>query len=299
MMRSFERRLETLPLLGLGVSTEYGAMRAPDALDLSAARAELPRCVEVLEVGVEVSKGLDDDTISWVKSGAPTTYHFLDINLDDPADFDQRWLEQTRAVIRALKPAWLCGDAGLWHHGPRCEGHMILLPPILTRDSAYALADGIARLRDETGLEVLPENPPGQLFVGPLHLLDFFAIVLDRADTGMLLDAAHLAIYQDAQGLPVTSALDGFPLDRVIELHMAGGARRTHQGLDYIEDDHNPHILPETWEIFDRCAHDLTELRAVIFECERNPLHRCRDALQELRRALDNKLPPHSKWRST
>ena len=58
MMRSFERRLEALPLLGLGVSTEYGAMRASGALDLSAARAELPHCVEVLEVGVEVSNCL-------------------------------------------------------------------------------------------------------------------------------------------------------------------------------------------------------------------------------------------------
>lgn len=296
-MSSFERRLASLPHLGLGVSTEYGAMRADGALDLDAARQELPECVQVLEVGVEVSKGLDEDTARWVERGLPTTYHFLDINLDDPQDFDERWLQQTREVIQALKPAWLCGDAGLWHHGPRCEGHMLLLPPILTQESAHALADGIVRLREETGCEVLPENPPGQVFVGPLHLLDFFAIVIDRADTGMLLDAAHLAIYQDSMGIPVTSGLDHFPLDRVIELHMAGGARRTHQGLSYIEDDHNPHILSETWQIFDHCAPNLTELRAVIFECERNPLDQCREELITLRAALDQRLPDHSRWR--
>ena len=176
---------------------------------------------------------------------------------------------------------------------------MLLLPPIFTRDSAYALADGIIRLREETGLEVLPENPPGQIFVGPLHLLDFFALVIERADTGMLLDAAHLAIYQNTQGLPMTSGLDGFPLDRVIELHMAGGAWRSYRGLDYIEDDHNPQILPETWEIFHESADRLTELRAVIFECERNPFEQCQGGMTELRSALDKHLPAHSIWQSS
>ena len=175
---------------------------------------------------------------------------------------------------------------------------MLLLPPILTRDSAYSLADGIVRLREETGLEVFPENPPGHVFIGPLHLLDFFAIVLERADTGMLLDAAHLAIYQDALGLPMTTALDGFPLERIVELHLAGGARRLHRELSYIEDDHNPQVLPETWEVFQRCAPHLTELRAVIFECERNPLSRCQDELLKIRRTLDKRLPSHSIWRS-
>jgi uncharacterized protein (UPF0276 family) len=282
----------------MGVSTEYGAMSAPGALDIAQARQELPQCIELLELGVETAKGLDQDALAWVKSGSPTTYHFLDINLDDPVDFDQDWIDQLRELIEVAQPHWLCGDAGMWHHGPRHEGHMLLLPPILTRDSAYALADGIIKLREETGLEVFPENPPGQIFVGPLHILDFFALVIERADTGMLLDAAHLAIYQTAQGLPMTSGLDHFPLDRVIELHMAGGAWRSYQGLDYIEDDHNPYILPETWEIFRASVDRLTELRAVIFECERNSLDQCRTEMRELRSTLDKTLPTDSIWRS-
>lgn len=295
-MSGFTQRLNSLPHLGLGVSTEYGAMSAPGSLDIERARRELPRCVEVLEIGVEASLGFDQDVTRWVQSGSPTTYHFLDINLDDPDDFDPEWLERVRALITTAEPAWLCGDAGLWHHGPRARGHMLLLPPILSRDSAYALADGVARLREETGLEVFPENPPGHAFVGPLHLLDFFAIVLERADTGMLLDAAHLAIYQDAHGFPMTAGLDGFPIDRVIELHMAGGSRMNRSGLSYIEDDHTPHVLDETWEIFHRLAPNLNELRAVIFECERNTFERCSEPLISLRETLDRSLSPKSHW---
>lgn len=296
-MAHFNERVQSLPRLGMGISTEYGAFTAPNSLDLNRLRTELPQCAEVLELGVEVAKGLDSDALSWIAQGRATTYHFLDINLDDPNDFDSLWLSNLKDLINLSKPAWLCGDAGLWHHGPRAEGHMLLLPPILTKDSAYALADGIIRLREESGLEVFPENPPGHVFLGPLHMLDFFAIVMERADTGMLLDLAHLTIYQDFKSLPLTTGLDGFPIDRVVELHMAGGSTKIHQGLEYIEDDHNPTILPQTWSIFQSIASKLTELRAVIFECERNSFESCKANMIELRAALDHSLPQASQWR--
>lgn len=296
-MAGFVDRLKKLPTLGMGISTEYGAFTAPNSLDLKQLHAELPTCAEVLELGVEVIKGFDQDALDWIQAGRKTTYHFLDINLDDPSDFESAWLEGVNTLIDISKPAWLCGDAGMWHIGPRAEGHMLLLPPILTRDSAYALADGIIQLREATGLEVLPENPPGHAFVGPLHLLDFFAIVMERADTGMLLDLAHLSIYQDAMNHPLHTGLDGFPIERVIEVHMAGGTHKTYQGLSYIEDDHSPIILPETWSLFHAIAQQLTELRAVIFECERNPLPECKKPLLELRTALDTLLPKQSAWR--
>jgi uncharacterized protein (UPF0276 family) len=149
---------------------------------------------------------------------------------------------------------------------------MLLLPPILSRSSASALADGIVRLREATGYEVFPENPPGQVFLGDLHLLDYYALVCEQADTGLLLDCAHLGIYQQAQRHPPTTGLDGFPTDRIIEMHVAGGTRRSHEGFDLIEDDHIPAVLPETWLIFEAAVPRAVNLKAVVFECERNPL---------------------------
>ncbi len=78
-----------LPRLGLGVSTEYGAASSDGALDPLALRDAHPAFGGFLEVGIEVSKGLDADAAAWVDSGAPCTYHFLDVNLDEPEDLDQ------------------------------------------------------------------------------------------------------------------------------------------------------------------------------------------------------------------
>jgi uncharacterized protein (UPF0276 family) len=272
VIRPFSERVRDLPVLGLGVSTEYGAGRAGGALDVAALRSLEPRYAGFLEVGVEVAKGLDDDARGWAARGLPATYHYLDVNLDEPEDLDPDWLGAVREIARELRPAWLCGDAGMWHFGPRDRGHMLLLPPVLTDGSASAMAEGIAALREATGYEVLPENPPGAVFLGDLHLLDFFARVADRADTGLLLDCAHLAIFQRTRGLPPTAGLDGFPLDRVVEIHVAGGTLHAHEGYPWIEDDHTPEVLPDTWAIVDHVVARAPNLKAVVFECERNPL---------------------------
>ena len=97
-MIAFADRVRDVPTLGLGVSTEYGAASAPAALDPVALRTAYPPFAAFLEIGVEVSKGLDDTAQEWIRGGLPTTYHFLDLNLDDEDDFDAPWLTAAALV---------------------------------------------------------------------------------------------------------------------------------------------------------------------------------------------------------
>lgn len=288
MNANFLERVEQLPRLGLGVSTEYGAFGHEDTLDPEALLALDTRFAGFVEVGVEVAKGLDGPTRAWLAQGRPTTFHFLDVNLDEPEDFDEPWLEAFRALVDEVEPAWLCGDAGLWHFGRRERGHMLLLPPVLSDASATQMAAGIARLRHETGYEVIPENPPGSVYLGDLHLLDYFATVCERADTGFLLDVAHLAIYQRALGHGPLDGIDRFPLERVVEVHVAGGIERTHDGFAFVEDAHAPRVLEDTWEILDAILDQLVNLKAVVFECERNRLDEVAPVFGEIARRMES-----------
>ena len=281
-MTDFLARATHLPRLGVGVSTEYGAGDAPGSLEVLALHDRRPELAAFLEVGVETAKGLDGHARAWRARGLPATYHFLDVNLDEPEDLDPRWLDEVRGCIAELEPAWLCGDAGMWHFGPRERGHMLLLPPILSEESTRAMADGIVALREATGLEVLPENPPGNLFLGDLHILDYFARVAELADTGLLLDVAHLAMYQRATGHAPLDGLDGFPVERIVEMHVAGGREETHDGFAFIEDEHGPDVLHDTWAAFDWLAPRARNLKAVVVECERNPIAACLPLLERV-----------------
>ena len=264
----FERRSAALPRLGLGISTEFGA--SAGGLDPVALRRARPDLVEFLEIGVDLERGVDGAARAWCAAGWPTTYHFLDANLEESESLDPEWLAAVGTLARELGAAWLCGDAGLWHVGRRERGHGWLAPPILCPDSAHAMAENVRRVREVTGLEVLPENPPAHVYLGELHLLDYFARVADGADSGLLLDAAHLAIYQRATGRSPLDGLAGFPLERVLEVHVAGGAEFAHGGRSFVDDGHGPAPLADTWQILAFVLPRATRLRALVFECERN-----------------------------
>jgi uncharacterized protein (UPF0276 family) len=270
----------------VGISAEPGS--ALSGIDAVALAAEHPGLVHFLEYGADVERGLDEHVRRWADGGRPTTYHFLDLNLEEAEDLEPRWVEETAGAARQIGAAWLCGDAGLWHFGTRDRGHQLLLPPILTRDSADAVADNLLRLEALTGLAVLPENPPGAFYLGDLHLLDYFARVSERSGGGLLLDCAHLAMFQRLRGLPPTAGLDGFPLERVVELHVAGGTIIDVDGLSLIEDAHGPEPLPECWAIFDAvmASGRAKNLRAIVYECERNPPDDVLDTFRRLNQAF-------------
>ena len=53
-------------------------------------------------------------------------------------------------------------------------------------------------------------------------------------------------------------------------------------GLSVIVDDHTPNILPDTWSIFDAVVPRAENLRAVVFECERNSLSESLKGFEQL-----------------
>jgi uncharacterized protein (UPF0276 family) len=277
-------RLDALPYLGLGISAEFDSFRA--GIDAVSLRDEAPSLVDFLEYGGDLERGLDDHVRRFAARGWPTTYHFLDVNLEELEDIDDAWLADTASLAREIGAKWLCGDAGQWHFGPRDRGQQILLPPILTRDSADEMAECIARVEAQTGFACLPENPTSTIYLGDMHLLDYYARVSERAQCGLLVDAAHLAIFQRMRGHAPTTALDGFPCDRVVEIHVAGGVVRDHEGFAWIDDNHTPEPLPDTWEILGYLLPKASRLRAVVYECERNTLPEVVGNFQRLRKLV-------------
>jgi uncharacterized protein (UPF0276 family) len=279
-MTKFEQKASRLPRLGVGLSGEFNI--AAKGMDVNWVKEHYPALVHFYEYGGDLERGLDAGVLRWAAGGLPTTYHFLDINLEEKLDLDPVWIAQTKALANEINAAWLCGDAGRWHFAQRERGHGMLMPPILCHESALETAESIAQIEAETGFAVLPENPPAVIYLGDLHLLDYFALATDKADCGMVLDAAHLAIFQQTRNLPPLTGLDNFPLDRVIEMHVAGGAYADVEGYAYIEDSHSPEPLPATWEILEYVVPRAKNLKAIVFECEHNQPEECQPVFERL-----------------
>jgi uncharacterized protein len=279
-MTTLKDSLATLPRLGVGISGEFNS--AAKGIDIWRMRRDYPEQVHFFEYGSDLERGLDEHVRRWSASGLPCTYHFLDVNIEERADLHDYWIKQTAALAREINAAWLCGDAGRWHFGPRERGHQMLMPPILCRESLVESADNIQRIQQESGFLCLPENPPAVVYLGEMHILDYFAELSEQAQCGLLLDCAHLAIFQHSRGLSPLAAFDNFPFERVIELHIAGGAIAEVDGFTYVEDNHSPDPIEAAWQILEYVVPRAVNLRAIVYECEWNTPEECLDNFARL-----------------
>lgn len=165
-------------------------------------------------------------------------------------------------------------------------------PILLTREAARVAADGLRKIDEAlaglpTPARLVAENPPYQLPVGPLHVLDVLAEVTELARVPCVLDLGHLYSFQLCRGLPPLSGLDGFPLERIVELHVAGAEIETGAGVPVYQDAHGaaeipPPVLEMLAEVAPRCP----ELRVVTIEIEEACLERTARQLGQARQAV-------------
>ena len=103
----------------------------------------------------------------------------------------------------------------------------------------------------------------------------------------MLMDCAHLAIYQRLHGLNPLAGLSDFPLERVVEIHVAGGTLEEHDGFRYVEDTHVPEVLSDTWQIVEYVVQHAPNLKAITYECERNAIDDVVPGFRRIQSILD------------
>ena len=119
-----------------------------------------------------------------------------------------------------------------------------------------------------------------------MPLLTFFARLAREADCAILLDAGHLVSYELATGRSLADEMEGFPVERVVELHVAGGRIEAAAGKRVYVDAHDRPILDETWAMARFLVERLPALRAVCFECEGRVEADVKPVLARLRRLV-------------
>jgi len=173
----------------------------------------------------------------------------------------------TRDIAR-LRPAWISEHLSFSRFRTGTDDPVFagfLLPPAQSSHGVIMAAENI-RLRCaslggmpiafETGVSYLP-SLPGEISDG-----EFAAAVADEADCGILLDL-HNLLCNDRNGRQSVAAFCGsLPLDRVWELHLAGGMNLNGFRLDA----HSGLVEPELMEMATDLVPNLPNLRAIIFE---------------------------------
>jgi uncharacterized protein len=222
--------------------------------------------------------------------------------VDDPIECLKPWA----LAIDALDPAWISEHLSFnrVRIGESVVNTGFLLPPKQTSAAIDVAANNIRRFSDalrqpvavETGVNYF-KRAHGELSDG-----DYFSAVANRADCGILLDMHNLWCNEKNGRARVVDTLERLPLERVWEVHLAGGMELNGYRLDAHSDVVPPALIDLTAELMPK----LPAVGAITFEIL--PSHLRRVGLDRVARQLENlqllwelrqpRTAPPSVWRA-
>lgn len=297
MQQDFQRRLRPIPPQGMGLSVD---VYSPDLFELMTQLKERGLRPNYLEVFKATTTAL-----TAVRQALPDlalAYHGEGLWITQPdvqgSPFFQRDVGEMVAQLHCIQSLWLNHECAMKQMAGYSFGTYV--PPLYTPLSAEVVAANIAMVQeamdrqgaraDGTAPLFLLELPPLTYFsAGRITIPHFFRLVTDLAPCGLVLDIGHLwTVYRYTtvrrrMSLErfVREFLDEFPLERVVEIHVAGLA--CHESAGDLELSAEPpvwldaHAAPIPSVLFTMLeqvlAHpNLVSLRAVALEVDTKPI---------------------------
>lgn len=185
-----------------------------------------------------------------LKCFLPVVAHGVGLSLGSAEGLDRPYVADLLAFLDFLRPAWFGEHIAFTRAGGRDLGHLGPLP--FNAEAVGALAANVRGLRPELPCPLILENIstpfalPGSTWSEP----EFVTRVLDATGCGLLLDLHNLHADAVNQGFDAAAALGALPLERVVEVHLAGGYREGR----WLVDSHTRPVPEEVFALLARVA---------------------------------------------
>lgn len=170
------------------------------------------------------------------------------------------WLRRAREVLDRWPVRWLtdhlgCARAGGWQAAP--------LPLPASRALVDHVVDHLTWLREGLGVPVGLENLALAASVDDaLHQPELLEAMLAPVDGVLLLDLHNLWCSAVNTGLEPLALLERYPLDRVVQLHIAGGT----EGFGVRRDTHDGPVPDPVWALLPEALARCPRLEVVVWE---------------------------------
>ncbi len=199
---------------GVGLRRKYF-----DSLDEIASRVDW---VEIISENFMSFGGRARAVLEAVAARIPVVPHGVNLSIGGPDPLRSDYLADLRNLCRRLDAPYfsdhICftSAGGVWFHD--------LVPVPFTREAAERIALRARQAAREVGRPIVLENV-SYYAVMPGSDLDegtFLRTVVERADCGLLLDVNNVYVNAVNHGYDPVAFMDALPLERVVQVHMAG-----------------------------------------------------------------------------
>jgi len=207
--------------------------------------------------------------LAQVRAQAPVVLHGVSLSIGGTDPLDRDYLHRVRALADWIEPAWV-SDHLCWGSFSGRYAHD-LLPLPYTEEALDNVVDRVGEVQDLLGRQILLENVSSYLSFRHSSLTEweFLAEVARRADCGVLLDVNNIYVSARNHGFPAASYLDGVPVDRVGQIHLAG---HTDRGT-YLFDSHDGPVSEPVWALLRRAVDRFGPVSTLVEWDEHIPLY--------------------------
>lgn len=159
---------------------------------------------------------------------------------------DPEHLRRLFALVGELKPPWF-SDHLCWGGSSAARLHDLLPLPYRPEVLAHVVRR-VREVQDRTGIPFAIENVSSYLSYqdSVMSEWEFLGRVAEEADCAILLDVNNIFVSSVNHGFDPYEYLDAVPVDRVVQVHLAGHQIRHGYRLD----THDHPVCDEVWSLY-------------------------------------------------
>lgn len=235
-----EDALADLPRLGLGLglrNVHFDAILSGEPQDL---------WFEAISENFMDSGGRPRAILRAVAERYPVVLHGVSLSIGSTDPLDTGYLASLKRLADEVRPAWV-SDHLCWT-GVNGHNSHDLLPMPLTEQSLAHVVARVLEVQDRLERPLILENPSSyvRFAQSTIDEPDFLRALAEQTGCGLLLDVNNVYVSCFNAGTDPIAYLDGFPCDRVVQMHLAG-----HQDFGtHVIDTHDRPVRAEVWELF-------------------------------------------------
>lgn len=218
---------------------------------------------EVISENFMIDGGRPLEILHRVRERYPVALHGVSMSVGSADGVDGRYLRRLRALVDRIDPLFV-SDHVSWSRIEGFSSHD-LLPLPYTSEALDVVCANIDRAQDALGRAMLFENPSSYIDFAGADMTEwqFLDQMTRRTGCGLLLDVNNVFVSAANHGFDPIAYLDGLPVDRVRQIHLAGHS----QGREMLIDTHDKPVPRSVWDLL---AHVLPRVGSVATMIERD-----------------------------
>ena len=186
-----------------------------------------------------------------VREAYPLSVHGVCMSIGAPSALDLTHLARFRELVMRYEPMLVSEHLAWSSHGGTFFNDLLPLP--YTQETLVHVCEHIDQVQDAIKRPILLENPSTYVAFASSTMseTEFIRAVVQRTGCGLLLDVNNVFVSATNHGFSAEAYLDGFPLEHVGEIHLAGHSeQRDDEDEPLLIDSHDCAISDSVWSLY-------------------------------------------------